>query len=191
MNARLAGSLAVAALLLQPLRAAAHEVSCEAIVDTVETDAAGNPILLAGAVLFNGPKTNSVLVLGQYPATVGWAIIVRNLAADASVIQEFSAPLLDSTPVTIVEGSFLQAGTALPPLMPTTIVATQRIDSYEACLALGQANGIASPGTATSAPACRDAREAIFEVATENDLAYCRAKIVCMPPAGGGTAPAP
>lgn len=177
--------IAVAALAaLVSVTALAHEVDCEKQVGILWTDAEDQVVLgEVGAPKFVVPP-KPILVLRDYPVTIGWKMKVNNLAGETSIVRDVQDPFLAS----------IGAALPIPPLPfdlavgeSRTFVVPQRIESYEQCLALGGTPE--ETFSAESVAMCRGEPENRLVVTTETNVAECRARLVCRPQCLPGECP--
>lgn len=178
---RLAVAAALAALAL---RARAHEVDCAklAALAVPRSDGSGLPVLDPGGLPSLATSPGPILTVDRYPAVVAFDVQIRNLASEPSVISGVSDTLpSDPTRVT----SFGEAPRSIPVGGVAHLLYTVRVRSLEDCLATFPLDGL------PDAPACGPARENTFLVATDSDIAACRAQIRCAPPVAPPPPPPP
>jgi hypothetical protein len=148
--------------------AAAHEFECERTIGIVLPDQLGQD----GLPVFAATPA-PLLVVGSYPALVGFEVVLRNVAADPSLINGTSTSLLDGKSAAAAYGATLAAGDVIAPAASATRVVVVPIASYEECLALGGA-----PDLACRAAGAFDDR---FVVTHNLGSSECRARLVCVP----------
>lgn len=164
------GKWTMAALALgAPLAAAAHELECEKRVAILRTDAAGVPLLDGAGLPVPDVGPARILTLDRYPATLGFELVITNVADRPSVITGAADTLLDGLPGVAWYGTGLAPGFTVPFEGGVITWAAVRVESQEACLALG----VGGP-----AAACHGV-ENRFVVDHDAGSGECRARVVC------------
>jgi hypothetical protein len=152
----------------------AHELECQKTAGIVQVDANGRPVVGAnGLPVFLAPPT-PVLVVGSYPAAIGFDVWVHNLAPATSVVTGVSDPLLETLAGVLSYGDALAPGLSLPVGAAATATYVVTVQDQAQCLAL--------LGGAGAAPVCTDIRENVFTVTHDVGSAECRARVICGPP---------
>jgi hypothetical protein len=165
------------AILVSASPARAHELQCEKVVGVVQTDSSGAPVLVGGLPVFVGTP-GATLELREYPVTIGFGVHLQNLdASNVSTINALEDTLADAGIASTPFGDQFGAGFTLAPGESGQSIATIRIESREACLAL--LGPIAASGGASCPGGVFDNR---FTVLHDSGMAECRARVICEPP---------
>jgi hypothetical protein len=153
----------------------AHELSCEKLVGVAELDSLGQPRVVDGYPALSWPSVAESTPIDSYPAIIGYALRVKNLADEPSVLRSVEDSL-DAIPSSRVVGTFgpaLRRGVTLEAGGSARRVVLVRVDSYEDCLALG--------GVDAEARACTGGTESRTMLLDDFGSAECRARITCAP----------
>jgi hypothetical protein len=153
--------------------ARAHEFACRAVAGQILTDEAGLPLTLDGFFVFASGAVAS-FPIERYPAVIAVSLRLENLAQDPSTVgalENLLAGRLAAGTPTWRAGNEVGAGTTVEVGGTRTAELAFRVDSHEACLALG--------GFDPEAPACGGSVDARFVVTHEVGSAECTARLLC------------